>query len=130
MLWLHNPQVTQLAALAANTDNPTVWLFNLGTAGVWLICMITRLLVTKKELDEMRQERDDARADAAAERKEKDALRDQLMQSLPTMANAAQVMAQQAVPVIRQADISQAQLAETFAQLIARAERVLDDGQA
>lgn len=144
--WSASPATPHLAVMATDVDNPVVWLANLGTAGAWLACYLTGWLPTRTELqaakagcEEAKTERDDARAETtkvraekdaeiAKERAEKDSLRDQLMRSLPIVAQASTAVAQQAVPVIQQGADQQARFVDTFAQLLDRAERLVSDG--
>lgn len=139
--WLWNPILAQIVVLAAASgSDPTNILVGSGVAGAALVIFAAAaargVIHFNSEVDHLKAEIVDLKAavgqertENAKERAEKDALRDQLLeQTIPTFARAAQAMVQQATPVIQQADLQQAQLAETFAHLLDRAEEVLGDG--
>lgn len=123
---------TMLALAASGGSDPTNIIVGSGVAGAALV--IFALAAAKgvvhfnSEVDHLKAEIVEYKAAVAKERAENEALRDQLMtQTIPTLARAAHAMVQQATPVIQQADLQQVQLAQTFADLLSRAERVLGD---
>lgn len=95
LLW--NPLATQIiAAAAATTDDPLLFLLNFGTLGVWVVCSITGLQPTRGEMK--RSDAEIQRLLTRIERlEEKDRSKDQAVEALvnlmtsrtlPTLASA------------------------------------------
>jgi hypothetical protein len=103
-------------ALATDVDNPVIWLFNLGTAGVWLASYMTGWSITKGEhnrvladLASSRQETTEARAETAEERAKNEKLRDDLLnKTIPTLAGLAHEVPRVTQPSVDASRVDQA----------------------
>jgi hypothetical protein len=129
--WLGNPSMPQVAVMATEVGDPATILVGSGVAGACLVVFAFAAVSGKirfpPEVGRLEARVEKLEAEIVKERAEKDSLRDQLMRTLPTFAQAANTMVQQAVPVIQQADVQQTRVAETLAHLLDRAEELLGD---
>lgn len=118
-----------VTALATDPSNPTVWLFNLGTAGIWLGSLLTGWTVTKGEhqrvkddLKESRAETVEARRETAAERTKNEGLRDEILnKTIPTLAGLAADLPKAARPDVDAAQVQNA--LDRLDAFLSRAER-------
>lgn len=85
-----NPGISQVAVMATNADDPMVWLFNLGTAGVWLVCYMTGLIHSKAEVDYLKSQVTDAQKKLEAREQLLDTVRERLANhTIPMLGQAA-----------------------------------------
>lgn len=115
--WLNNPHVPNLVPMAADTTDPMTWLINLGTAGVWLVCMMTGLLRTKGEVDRLIEE------GKAKDRAIETLVSLMTTRTLPTLATAVAEMPTAASAAAQRESALEKQLAEA----LRRVEKVLGD---
>src|SRR4051812_33851526 len=93
MLLLLLAPLPYLAVMSSSTPDPVEWLVNYGVAGVVIALMVLGRLRTKAEVDGLKEQNEQLRADLLAERGANAALVAQVTgHTLPQMAQLSEVL--------------------------------------